>query len=560
MEDTEKLLDKIGSKGKYQYILCLLFFIEGLGHDFTTIFLTLQLGYPTGYYVDIKGNKVIGVVDNEFCVLANGKNNITINSVLSIHNWSYIYELHCEKLKTMILSNSLFLGFIIGTLLLTVLNKIRKELLFKIFTLTYCLSINLQYINNYYVLVTMNLLLAITHICSFILRISIISELTDKNNRSYFIGFQILTGIFIGIISGYLYHSGIMFEYIYSAVNGLIFIDFLIIIFYLKTNPRWLLLNNYLIEAIDNATYIANINGLIYNDYKVEEVEHYREQDILKKKEINVQSKIGLEQWIRNNYDYLIDTQTNNIKSNKKSDYIAIRDNINYIKDEDNNSNYNERLNIEVDSYKYNRSIFENSVEYALNLTEIKNLVLMTMLNISFHIVLYLNVFEIIFYENKNNIDNNDIKKNYQKSFNLWFTISMILSFFLIILNGYLMNTMLGRKGTIILSLCLCLITRLFGLAIGKIPLELYFIERAISNSTQVPMSTLLMENFNNIKRLKFYSIVSLCALLLTCSVPVFLNYLDIKIVNWLYSVFCFLSIAFTIFTRETKNRPLRDK
>lgn len=529
MEKTELIVDKIGSRGKYQIFISILLLIAGMGNDFTTIFLTLQISFPEGSYINKLGEKVTGVVDYEFCKAANGKENIVVDFNKSVHNWALENEIYCDSFKTTLLSNSLFIGYIIGLILLHLLGSFKKEYTIKFFIFIFCASINIIFVKNYYALVGMSIILGACHIVTFLLRCAIITEATDKKSRSYFLTLQILSGIFMGIACPFIYKSGIDdFKYVYLGVEGLVFLIWIFLVFLLKVSPRYLVLIGDIDTAVENAISIARLNNRFASDFEDnEDTGKIDRNEVKRNLESQISSPVELEQWIRKNYLH-IDGEGLLLEEGEL----------------DNNSEFHERLQLQ------DSELTEQDKAKGENI----NIVFLTIMHTFFTLFLYINVFEVGRFASRS-IDEED------NSFQLWFMLSMELGLILFAIWSILMNSTLGRKGTIIFSTFVCLITRLISVSfLLETPMYLYFIERSFSNSTQIPISALLNENFTNRSRVKVYALVSLIVQVFALLVPVIINFSANLVVDILYILFCFLTITSTIFTRETNMKDLKDK
>lgn len=624
MENTELLLDKIGGKGKYQIIVSLLLLICGIGTDFCLVFLTLQVSFPIGYYkisdinyqnnVNININNsytyslietidynnivklnetyyIKGEVTYDFCEKAGGAKNIIIDNQLSVHNWEYDYSLHCDKFHNMLLSNTLFIGSLLGLIILQLatnnrlnylfnryinnrlripisINLIYKENLIKLFVLMFSFSMLLILINSYYITLLMSIIHGTCFISIFILRSSIIIEMTSKNYRSYFISFQILSSIIIGTACPLLYKDkSINLRHIYLYLGLLLFVNFIFLHLILKVNPRSLIINNSIDEAIKSAIYIGEVNNVF--SYKIDSekniISYKSETQVIKNEYVKIIHKYD----DNNKKNDIINNNNNNKSRINIKEYFSHYDLAVWII----NNYTNHELNticldrsvinktLESDSYNKNNDIEiinkSNKMVGKIHL----NLIYITILNIFALVVVYLNMFEVSNYSN-------NVEQNSTDMFKIYSILSEVLAASLYFLLSYIMNIeQIGRKGTIIINIGLCLIIRLYVFIVYfffnnseyTLPIYLYFLQKSISNSCQIPLYAILNESLTTKLRVNYYSKISIIVKICCVFVPILKNYIDYLSLSLMYCIFCIITIVITVFIQETNNLELKD-
>lgn len=522
MENTEALLEKIGSNGKYQIIISLLLFIGGLGNDFTVLMMSFLTTPPKGYY-KLNG-EISGLVDFDRVTCDKVQDNHDLlfkDKEHSVENWSYEFDLYCQDYKVMIIQFAVFAGYVLGLVLIKFLSRYNKENITKIILAMFYITTSLVFIGNYAVIVIMTLLHGICHVSNFLLRSTIITEATGKKNRSYHISFQIMTGIVMGIVCPFMYQSGIHYRYFYLGMIILQIINFVLLVFFLKVNPRFLVLVGEIDEAIISSLYIAKMNNKLTKDYRISTStvdEAFSNSESITK--LNIYSGDQLEKWIRESFQYSESTGEvciTVINESLEPEQAIQQDNI--------------VVPIETDTS-----------------TELKNYLYLTVSQICFSYILYINVFEVNLFGN-------------ERDFELWISVSYAISFSLFCIFSFIMNTKLGRKGTFIISVVVCLILRLTCSAIlMKFPIYLYAIMRSFSNATQIPMTTLLQESFTNKARVSLYTNISLIVQILVLLVPIFNNIISLMARDILYMIFCAISIVIICFAKETSKMDLKDK
>lgn len=259
MERIELLIEKIGGHNKYQIILSIILTISGMFNDFTVLFLTFMVSPPIVNYVNKENKEITEPINSIIC-----KGKYEINEAKSNHNWSYAFKIYCESSYLTILQTSLLFGSLIGLICLRFfLSNKDKTILSKaancLFTVTTCLV----FFKDYWTTVVMTMLHGMCHITNFITRTTIIAEITDKNYRSYFISFQIFSGIVMGLSTPFLYNSNINWIYIYAAAIILNSVNTVLLFIFLKTTPTFKILNGDLKGTVETSLYIAKMNNKI---------------------------------------------------------------------------------------------------------------------------------------------------------------------------------------------------------------------------------------------------------------------------------------------------------
>ena len=102
------------------------------------------------------------------------------------------------------------------------------------------------------------------HLSIFLLRSSIICNITDKASRNGFLTIQVLSGIFVGCIVPFIYSNSFDWRTVYTIISICLVIVFIILLIVMKDNPADLIVKGDIDEAIESAVYIGVYNDKIY--------------------------------------------------------------------------------------------------------------------------------------------------------------------------------------------------------------------------------------------------------------------------------------------------------
>lgn len=522
MESTEILIQKLGSKGKYQILISVLFFFVGLGMDFSAISLPMMISAPLGYYHvknDLNSPKIAGIVNKDFCNQA-GTFKIHLSSP-SNNIWAYDIELYCDTARTTLLMTSIYIGYLIGFLLTSQISMLWKEKLVKLLVVVYPASFLLLIPGNFYCILVMILLHGICQLSCFLLKNSIIAEMTEIRYKPLFLGFQITSSIVMAVICPILFESGIHWIIIYYAVAVFTFLSSICLIIFLKPNPRNLLLLNQLQAALESAKYIANFNKV------------YALSEDLIKEESKVKSQVSLcsdvissdsdlEKWIIAQFQMCEDIELNNLSQVESED---------------------------TDKGQSSTSV-DTFVPFQVNENvqpSYKNDILLAFLNLFFKLCLNICVIELYNYTSFTD-------------FKLWFIFSALFGGILMCILYVTAKSRLGPRVIILLSLLLILTTRIIITCTKFSSSFIYFCLRALCNSTQIPIHSLLSDSYIDPNKLSFYNKLGFLIQIMLIGAPALVNYLPFIGLNLLFMCFTVASIIPIIFLTLPTNIPEIDQ
>lgn len=518
--NTEQITEKIGGKGKYQFIISLLLLIAGMGNDFSVIYLSLQISPPVGNIKLPDGTYKFDVLSIDNCNLINNdKSRIDIDKDKSNMNMSYYFGIYCDPLKNTIVLLSISIGNLFGLINNTVFSMKRKEKLIFVYISLFVISCLFTYIKNIYSIYVMLLIQGFCHIPTFLLRSSIMTEMTSKDSRSFYMSMQILSGVLTGCITPFVYKSELYYVYSYTITSGIVLVVLVILAFLLVDSPRYLIINNQIEEAIKSATFIGRMNGKVYY-----------ENEVIDDNNFKISSE-ELKQWFHLTFS--------------REDIIKLLDEDDYRIEETINENNEKEIEKNEILSKTKSNTLPSHIPY-------KKLILLILINISYTFILFLNVYEISIFSNED-------------YFEYYFTSSMIISGILLFLCGYLMNIKsLGRKGMIILLILYLALLRIFMFfgytnTLKPVLIYLYFCQRPVSNSGQIPVTTLILESLSNQRRVFYFGIINILSKFVSFGIPFIVSYLNIVWSSVIYIVFCLFTLIICCFISESNQLDLID-
>ena len=499
MDKLESLINNIGSKGKYQNLLSFLFVLIGMAIDFSILYATMMISPPQGYYKDPMTNiQTEGIFDNDFCSKFNNDyDNLTVSFEKSSNNWAIKYRLYCDKFNSSLYLLCLIFGYFSGLLLINLLGNVKRENILKALIIVFCLSCFLIYIESFIALLFMIFVHGLCHLSIFLLRSSIICNITDKASRNGFLTIQVLSGIFVGCIVPFIYSNSFDWRTVYTIISICLVIVFIILLIVMKDNPADLIVKGDIDEAIESAVYIG-----VFNDKIID----------------NMQS------------DTLILSNIKLDPNEENTQIVTDQDLRNWMKKDFSNME-NELNHVEVNSDDTDTSSYPNS-----------KIISLSVLIFCFSFILYINTFEVYNYTNNTNFD-------------ILYMISMVIALVLFFaFNVVVRFKILAKNRMIFLSLLVCLILRLVPLIKNSSFLAIYITQRAFINSTQLPLHSLIKKIFSDHSKLFTYTLITLIIQIVLCSVPFILLYLPNLIINIIYVSLCIIAIVFTFLSSQLTN------
>ena len=438
-------------------------------------------------------------------------------------SWAYEYNFYCDALYLSFLNLSFFVGTLIGAIGVQLGNKYGSTKLFYSILLSYSF-LGLFFIGRNKILLILEVLFSgIVSYGIFILRMVILTEITNNKHRSYYFLPLNSAQAIVSIMILFFFRNNIHWSYYYSGSFILSFIIGIACILFLIENPRYYYVKNDKENFIKSVNSILNFNGLSTNSeikIKVDSIIHslFDSEDHITKHETNTMpsmKKVETEHLNQNEdkLDPLINTS-------ETKDILIVTDNTK----QSNNS-------------KYFSTFFNN----------LKSLFIALGIYISFALLI-----NIMFLETKNFTYELD---------NIAY-ISYAVSFLLQTFVSFLMNVKyIGRKYTLlfcvltnILMICIAIFDDAKGFMVYN-----FLIRRMMYLAMIPPLVTLINESFSTEYRLKYVGIIMTIAKLCVFAVPFVFQYLE-EIYHQITLITAVILAILSLFLKETLNSKLFDK
>lgn len=512
LEKNKSFVKLLNDSGKYQFTISILFFIVGVICDFYLIYLTFMISKNYWTYVNREGVSKTEAISYNVCYEDSNKQNIKFDKDLSNNNFSYIFQTYCKPLKNSLMIVIYLLGMFVGNVLISQLGNLKKEKILKFFLLTLFLGTFLCFINSYYALLCMFFIQGLSHMAIYLTKCSIISCITIIPSNK-FIVLQYFSGISAGSICAFVYISQLDYKIIYMIVSLILLLVLIHIEIVLINNPLMSLYDDNLNDAIEDATKIA-----VFND-SIREISGECSFELLFKapqKDDPTYTREYLKRWILNEYTEKDDEEGNTIEQPW------------FIKE------------VEEESENLSLSHVESGDEG-------RNEVFLCILSISCLILINMNIFEVYHYGN-------------MIHFQYFYLMSMVIAMILYILWIVLFLNKIELKYCLIIPLILTITCRLFDSIDTSQEKYSYFLQRAISNSIQLPLNLFLSKNYVFPNRIFYYNTIGYIVYFIISLVPMIIHFLSFSMLNIIYICFgtigiaCFIFISNPILVSDGKN------
>lgn len=498
-KSTETLLDKIGGKGKYQLIITSILFFMNLAGNFVVEISPLMSSKPKVEFTDEYGKYHNTTLTYDIC------RDYNWSITKSDNNWAFKYVYFCDKLKTSIMDCSFLVGNVIGLLILKFLTEYSKESLLKVIQLINSLTFLLSLFDTYETTIFMNLMFGSTYFSTYVIKNSILTDLADKSIRSKLFSFLFFSKVLLSLFTPTLYSTinSIEWKYLYLIVFGFNVLISIIIIYYVHDNPRNNINKNEQEEAIKNSIFIAEQNGKIKETPEATSL-----NDINETLNIKIDDKMTREElrdWIINHY----------FKEDDKED-----SKITIIEDVSPSTKVKNRL-----------------------ISHIIIGVLMSFLSLSLYLT---------YYEKK--------KFTKQENFNLIYTISVCVGGILFIPFNFIVDSRIGRKGTMLILCILAICPRFISnLIFSETHMIAFFMMFAVTFVTPVFFHIFFAESFTNQERITVYSLLSLCSRVAVIGVPYLVEYLSDLVFSIVFCTLIVGQVVCVLLSKETRGQDLKD-
>jgi len=262
---TDKILEMIGNNNKYQYTVVILLFIISLSLEIGYIGVPVMETAPIIQYTDDNNITYKKLMNYSLC-----KYNHTLVLNESKSTWVIDYNIYCDKFKVSMLGTLMCLGGLTGTIFVQYLKKFGARFALIIACLINMFSTLLLLFPNVVILYIADFFFGMSNIMSFILRLNIMSEITGKQNRSYFNNLIISGGGTTIIIIYLLFDNNFNWRFIYFGSFILLIISTTLFYFLTVENFRYYYVKGDYPNMLASINYIANFNGT-NNNIQLEE-------------------------------------------------------------------------------------------------------------------------------------------------------------------------------------------------------------------------------------------------------------------------------------------------
>ena len=269
----DECLEIVGNNGKFQKIIFYICILASLLTTIYTLMISFLTKYPDFFIIDkTKSNKnqIKVIYSKEICDVS--KYEIRKDSK-SIHNWTYEFDLFCNRdyYNTLIVYSVLF-GQFLGALLLSPFpDKYGRKTIFKILiVISLIIHINLILLINPLHIIISNILGGIT-LFAYTMGFYIIIEYLRKDMTGQAIGFFNAVYPLFGVFLGFFFLTINNFRFLFIVTTLLSIILTYLTLKYFVESPRWLDLIGRKQECLDVLTFISKVNNKEkeWNDFQI---------------------------------------------------------------------------------------------------------------------------------------------------------------------------------------------------------------------------------------------------------------------------------------------------
>ena len=260
----DKIFESVGLEGEYQNILLIINIFTGFLPCIYSCQIPFLTKHPNFFVEKLNSddpNKIYeSEFNNKFCNTS--LYNITKNPKSSLINWSYTFDLYCDKEKYVtIITSIIFVGMMIGTLtIVPLIDKYGRSIILKI-----CVSVSLLIHLNQLFCIGPKHLIIINFLGGIFFPIfgvgyALFTEFFLKSKNGLLIGIYNAIYPFAGIIFCLFFLVSKSWRLLY-LITSIIHIFYTYIVFrYFLESPRWLHSVGRKEECIETLTKLAIFN------------------------------------------------------------------------------------------------------------------------------------------------------------------------------------------------------------------------------------------------------------------------------------------------------------
>ena len=258
----DECLEIVGNIGKFQKNIVYICILASLLTTIYTLIISFLTKQPDFFVVNKteQNNKSLKLpYSKEICDDSKYK---IIKDIKSIHNWTYAFDLYCnrEYLNTLTIY-SILLGLLLGTLLLSPIpDKYGRKNIFKIIiAISLILHINLILVVNPFHLMITNILGGISSF-AYTMGFYIIIEYIRGDLTGFVLGLFNAVYPLFGVFLGFFFLTINNFRVLFAITTVLSLILAYLTFKYFVESPRWLNSMGKKQECLEVLTFISKIN------------------------------------------------------------------------------------------------------------------------------------------------------------------------------------------------------------------------------------------------------------------------------------------------------------
>ena len=261
----DKIFESVGLEGAYQNILLMINLFTGFLpciYSFQIPFLTR---HPSFFVQKLKSDEPNKIYELEFSQeLCDATSyNITKNPEKSVINWSYTYDLYCDKETYITITTSIvFVGMMIGTLtIIPLLDKYGRSIVLKItVSISLILHLNLLFCIGPIHLIIVNFIGGM-FFPIYAVGYALFTEFFPKSKNGLLIGIYNAIYPFAGIIFCFFFMISYSWRALYLITSLIHLYYTYITLRYFLESPRWLHSVGQKEQCLNTLTNLAIFNG-----------------------------------------------------------------------------------------------------------------------------------------------------------------------------------------------------------------------------------------------------------------------------------------------------------
>ena len=261
----DKIFESVGLEGAYQNILLIINLFTG----FLPCIYSFQIPYltrhPSFFVQNLKSGDPNKIYELEYSqeLCDTSSYNITKNPEKSVINWSYTYDLYCDKETYItVITSIVFVGMMVGTLtIIPLLDKYGRSIVLKIsVSISLILHLNLLFCIGPIHLIIINLIGGI-FFPIYAVGYALFTEFFPKSKNGLLIGIYNAIYPFAGILFCFFFMISYSWRTLYLITSLIHLYYTYITLRYFLESPRWLHSVGQKDQCLNTLTNLATFNG-----------------------------------------------------------------------------------------------------------------------------------------------------------------------------------------------------------------------------------------------------------------------------------------------------------